>query len=82
MPSQSGAKANGAAHRMGNTKLKERRKSSWARGEKRKARRTEQAEAHRRNMATVSEGCLTPWQAAKMKNTAARLRRKASESTS
>lgn len=37
----SGAKGNPAATRMGNAKLKARRASSWARGQRRKAARIE-----------------------------------------
>jgi hypothetical protein len=69
MPANSGAKANGAAHRMGNAHLKERRKSSWARGERTKdARRQAQEEAHKRNLVSISNGDRTPWQATESKD--------------
>lgn len=62
------AKGNPAHQRMSNKALKERRASSWARGEKRKdARRRTQEAAHKGNLAVVALGQLTPWQQAQVK---------------
>lgn len=76
MANTSSSKGNPASHRMSNKVLKERRASSWRRGEDRKAlRRKEQEAAERRNRERRAQGLLTPWETAK----AARTLRRAAE---
>lgn len=66
MSNQSSAKGNPASHRMSNAALKERRKSAWVRGEKRKEMRFRmQEEAHQRNLGLRKIGEMTPWQQVK-----------------
>lgn len=76
MPNSQSAKGNPAHKRMANAKLKARRAASWARGQVRKATLRQTAVmSHRRNLALIEAGELTPWQAAKAK----RLSRRKSE---
>jgi hypothetical protein len=73
MANTQASKSNGAAKRMGNAALKNRRAASWARGQKRKeARRTEQVFQEKKNRINSDIGLLTPWQISKAARAAKR----------